>query len=28
MHGPTYVCDGADQLTILGDYFDSQLSAA
>jgi flavorubredoxin len=27
MHGPTYIGRGADQLTILADYFDSQLSA-
>jgi len=28
MHGPTYVGNGADQLGILADYFDGQLTAA
>jgi len=28
MHGPTYVGNGAGQLTALADYFDSQLTAA
>lgn len=28
MHGPTFVGDGASQLTMLADYFDSRLTAA
>jgi hypothetical protein len=28
MHGPTFIGDGAVQLAVLADYFDSRLTAA